>query len=39
VEVAGDEMFFAHVGHSRAYLFHDGSLKQLTRDQTLAQQF
>src|SRR5262249_29394939 len=27
----------AHVGDSRAYLFHGGSLKRLTRDQTLAQ--
>jgi len=35
---AGDMLFVAHVGHSRAYLLRDGLLTQLTRDQTLAQQ-
>jgi len=34
---AGDNLFVAHVGHSRAYLFRGGSLTQLTRDQTLRQ--
>lgn len=34
---AGDDLFVAHVGHSRAYLFRDGALTQLTRDSTLEQ--
>jgi serine/threonine protein phosphatase PrpC len=34
---AGTELFYAHVGHSRAYLYRDGELTQLTRDQTLNQ--
>jgi protein phosphatase len=33
----GDELFVAHVGHSRAYLYRGGLLTRLTRDQTLAQ--
>ncbi len=32
---AGSDLFVAHVGHSRCYLFREGSLVQLTLDQTL----
>ncbi len=33
----GTELMVAHVGDSRAYLFHEGQLSRLTRDQTMAQ--
>ena len=33
---AGDDLFIAHVGHSRAYLYRDSVLTALTRDHTLA---
>jgi serine/threonine protein phosphatase PrpC len=36
---AGDDLFLAHVGHSRAYIFRDGELTQLTNDDTVANLF
>jgi protein phosphatase len=33
---AGRDLFFAHVGHSRAYLLRHGALLRLTRDHTLS---
>jgi len=33
--VAGADLFFAHVGHSRAFLFRNGVLIQLTMEHTL----
>ena len=33
----GADLFVIHTGDSRVYLLRGGSLKQLTRDQTLAQ--
>lgn len=36
--VAGADLFFANVGHSKGFLFRDGGLFQLTSDHTVDQQ-
>lgn len=33
--IMGQQAYFAHVGDSRAYLFHDGELSQITQDHSL----
>jgi len=36
--IAEGDLIFAHVGHTKAFLFRDGCLTQLTKDHTLEQQ-
>jgi protein phosphatase len=37
VYVKGETVYIAHLGNSRAYVIRDGQMRQLTKDQTLAQ--
>jgi protein phosphatase len=37
VYITEADLFFAHVGHSKAFLFRDGALLQLTKDHALDQ--
>lgn len=36
--ICGDEFVLGHIGDSRTYSFYDNTLKQLTKDHTLAQE-
>ncbi len=38
VYIAGIDLFFAHVGHTKAFLFRDGALIRLTTDHTLREE-
>ena len=35
VYIAGGDLFFAHVGHAKAFLYRDGKLVQMTIDHTI----
>lgn len=35
--IAGDELMIAQVGDSRAYIYHDGAIRQITNDHTYVQ--
>src|SRR4030095_6440377 len=38
LDIARGDLFFAHVGHTKAFLFRDGALIHLTTDHTLRQE-
>ena len=38
VYIAGIDLYFAHVGHTKAFLFRDGALIRLTTDHTVRQE-
>jgi serine/threonine protein phosphatase PrpC len=37
--VLGNQVYIANIGDSRAYLLHEGQLRQVTQDHTVAQKF
>jgi PPM family protein phosphatase len=39
VYAVGRDLFVTHVGDSKAYVFRDGTLRKITRDHTLAQEY
>lgn len=38
IYITGGDLFFAHVGHAKAFLYRDGELLQLTHDHTTVQE-